>query len=391
MESMNYKSPIKVRNIEIVNQLKEFYSLSSNIDLPKDIETQVIDIAVKKIDQDKKVVEKRLLGLNKEDEFVLTSLLLGNALQVTRLSQQKITQDLDYQIPDFLVCTRVPKIVDKDGDKINRFFVEVKKLSENESDFKITQDYFNKLKKYCKTYSLPLYFAIKLELGGVGFSQWALIFSDTVENSGQIKKLKIRKDSKEEDCYLFTLKDLLSKDFSGLWMDNHLLFLSEGSVYRKVYDINKESPIHITSETGEDLGGLVEVELKNGSISEKVTFEKDKHDVRDIIFYNIAMRIARGKETIQTTNTTTEKIIEADKNYSIPLYHLVLEIYLHLRSRFGESWKEPRSDISFYLSHLTDFDYKISYFIRDIIINLHKNNIIKLIRMVPDFLMENDD
>src|SRR3972149_3349449 len=122
------KPPYAIKSIEILNQLKDFLNFSKIIELEEGIENQVRKAANEKIGQDEETIKKRLSGLSKEDEFVLVSLLLGNALQVTRLSQQKITSDSSYQIPDFLVSVRVPKILDKDQDKAQRFFVEVKKL-----------------------------------------------------------------------------------------------------------------------------------------------------------------------------------------------------------------------------------------------------------------------
>jgi hypothetical protein len=45
------------------------------------------------IGQDTNTIKNRMNGLNKEDEFLLLFLILGNILQVTRLDQKKYFTD----------------------------------------------------------------------------------------------------------------------------------------------------------------------------------------------------------------------------------------------------------------------------------------------------------
>lgn len=365
----------KIKNIELLHFLKDLKTINSQVELPEESFDCMMNHIHKLIGQSQDTIEKRLEGLNIEDEFLLYSLILGNILQVTRLDQKNYTEN-EFIIPDFLFAVKLPEMNKENLPIAQRFFVEVKKMKEGEEEFIISLKYFEKIKSYAELYSLPLYFAIKMDNK---HPAWFLVFADTFEEYGNIEKRKI--NNRFEKCFVINGVELLNYDYSGLWLSNYLVLVPSG--------------LKIDIKYGNDTS---KQKTYNDIINLKMTYENEfkealfevENKVIDSVFLKIcnylkACNIIEGgyKELIEEDD---EKIIKWQTNidFFILYYHLILTCYLYLKNEC-ERGKNPENinNIPYYLKTLSDFDNNLVMMIKYIIREMAQKNMLKPIKMIP--------
>ena len=106
---INKVNSSKLRDIALIAALKRFGVLAQAANLPSELVEKVSGELIQKIGQSKPSIENRLAGLRAEDEFLLMTLLLNNAEQITPLDQGQWVNWAKYGVPDFLMSVYVPK------------------------------------------------------------------------------------------------------------------------------------------------------------------------------------------------------------------------------------------------------------------------------------------
>lgn len=365
----------KIKNIELIHFLKDLKTINSQVDLPEESFEGIIDYIQKLIGQSPNTIEKRLEGLNKEDEFLLLSLMLGNIFQITRLDQKSYIKN-ELIIPDFLFAVKIQEQINKKTHPIvQRFFVEVKKMRKGEDEFIITLNYLKKIKSYAELYSLPLYFAIKMDND---HPAWFLVGTNTFEEYGNIEERKI--NNRLEKCFVIKGVELLNHDYSGLWLLNYLVLVPSGLKIDMKYNygISKH----------ETYGEVIKVKMQHGHDFKEALFE-DKNKVVDSTFLKICNYL---KDCNKLEGGYTE-IVEKDGNivkwqtnidFFILYYHLILTCYLHLRNSY-ERGKNPKNinNIPYYLKTFSNLDNVFVIMIKDVINEMAKKNMLEPIKMVP--------
>ncbi|AEG18267.1 hypothetical protein [Methanobacterium paludis] len=362
-----------IKNIELISTLKSLEIIEKQIETPKNVLKDFKEDIYSYIGQDSETIRKRMDGLKKEDEFLLFSLMLGNILQVTRLEQKRYIEN-KLIIPDFLFAVKMPEQVDNKKPLMAlRFFVEVKKMRKGEDEFIISLKYYEKIKAYAELYSLPLYFAIKMDNE---HPAWFLVLSESFEEYGKIQKRKV--NGRIDKCFVIKGVELLNYDYSGILLSNYLTLIPAGLKIDMEYDnISKKG-----------YGEVISVKSTYENDFKKVKFN-DKNKVLDSIFLKICNYL---KACNHIKGGYAEIIDENEKNtkwqnnidFWILHYHLILSCYLYLRNQC-EKDKNPENinNISYYLETFSKFDSTLVLMIRDIINEMEQKNMIKPIKMIP--------
>lgn len=382
-KKVNATSPKK---IEIIKGLKDLRLIKERFDLPEKPVKEIEERLLEKIGQPIETVEKRLEGLRTEDEFLLLCLVLGNIENIVPLEQKQYVNQDKYTIPDFLLNVRVPKLLAGDEKLVQRFFAETKKMGVNQKEFVISREYFNKLLRFSNIYSLPLYFAIKVNLIEYGLIQWFLVPSSVIEENSEIEERRIH-GGRRESCYIVDVLTLLREDYSCLWLSNYSVYVQKGFKVVKEYSPEPISPIQ-----SNELGYLVRVSCQLGDESKSAEFKIGAMDDRNLLFYIICRYLSRGSRTETETDELKTVVFEADNHYVIPFYHLVLSAYLHLRKEFQRVTGGPYiDDISYYLENFSILDQNIVALTKDILFELSDRKLILPIKMLPESIHEKSE
>lgn len=363
-----------IRNIELIHFWKRLELLNERMKLPSRAVQDLKECIISKIDQEPEIIEKRLKGLYEEDEFLLFSLMLGNLVQITKLDQKRYVSN-DYSIPDFLVATKIPF---RNEEEKNPLFVEAKKLPEDAEEFVTYISDFNKLNIYTQLYSIPLYFAIKINLPN--FSKWLLISADTLVQESKVEERIIR-GSRKESAYVANVLELLKHDFLDLWFSNYTVIIDKGFKIIKDY-----SKIEKSSIPAESLGFLVGVTCEFKEKHEAVVFKEGSLNGRDLLFLLVCKYLARGKEIKEKDDELTKIIYEAESKYIIPFYHVILNTYLHIKDKKQKATDELKASIAYYLESFSEDDHILIALIKDVIFEMQETGLLKLITMIPEHL-----
>lgn len=364
-----------VQNLKKIREIKTQYGFKSNAKLK--IERNILD----KLKTPEVHLRKRLRGLEMEDEFLLLLLMVAEIEQVTKLDQRQIENKEKYTVPDYLLSVILPKEMGKTEQPMaQRMFVEVKKCKENEFEFYITKQAFQKLRYYSQLYTLPLYFAIKFDTSNI--KQWFFISGKVIEKFGKQKIKKV--NNRNQDCYVISIEDILKKDMSGLWLNNHVALLSKGTVITKLYDksITKANMID------KKLGALIShsIEFKDKKIDKNLT-KKDLF-IEAGVFSTLLKKLSQGKRKQKKSDKKTEITFTADNNYFVPYYYIILETYLHLRQQFKQTLKENDSSIEYYINNFSDFDRNLLNFVKKGYYDLVNNGLLFPVKMMPNLKNE---
>lgn len=362
--------------ISDINDLKKIREIKTKHGFDTTTLFNLEKVILDKIDQPKNTIDKRLRGLEMEDEFLLLLLMVANIEQVTRLEQKRYTNSKKYTTPDFLLSVPVPKeISDDKNPQVQRMFVEVKKCKDNESEFNITLKAYNKYKNFAELYSLPLYFAIKFNSDYC--KQWFLIPSEVMEKFS-IKTKKVIY-GREQDCFSIDITEILKKDFFGLWLNNHTILLKKGTVITRTYD---KSAVR-SNIFANNIGTLIKHKIEyNNKTVERDLLRKEGF-LESFIFSTILRQLSHGKKKTKKDKDVTTIIFMADNNYFISYYNIILESYLYLRPQFKEKFKETDDTPEFYINNFSDFDKSLMAHIKNVYYELVNTNIIQPCTFMP--------
>jgi len=366
----------KISNIELVHFLKELKTVNSQADLPEASYDGIVNYIHELIGQSSDTIRKRIGGLNKEDEFLLYSLLLGNILQVTRLDQKNYNNN-KIIIPDFLFAVKVPEEMNnKNQPMAQRFFVEVKKMRKGEDEFVISLKYLKKIKSYSELYGLPLYFAIKMDNT---HPVWFLVFADIFEEHGKIEDRKI--NNRFEKCFVITGVKLLKYDYSGLWLSNYLLIVPSGLKIDTAF--NKD----VSNKKIDD--EIINVKMRYGEKFKEGLFEE--HEVvLDSIFLKICNYLKSCNNIegcYQVQIEENGKIIKWETKIDFYIFysHLILTCYLYIKNELEKDKSLNNfNNIPYYLKTFSDFDNTIVMIIKSIINDIAQKEMLKPITNVPN-------
>jgi len=366
-----------ITTIELLNFLKQLRLLNERIDLPVNSYNEIEKAILDEIGQSKETITKRLEGLKAEDEFLLMCIVLGSMDNVIPLPQKKYL-DKEYTIPDFLISIKKDKELNNLINNHDTILVETKKMRENEKEYVISMNYMDKLKEYAQILNYPLFFAIKANLVEYNFFQWMLVPSTFIENKGIIKKTKIH-GGRNEKCYVIDVLDLLTNDHSGLWFYNYSIMLQKGTQYIRNYTKNKKTCLR-----DEKLGYITKISLKRGDYSKIAEFSESIDDNRNLVFYELCGFLCSGTVKEIKGDDSSSVVVEADYNYYIPFYHILVKTYLEIRKDFYMAVDGIEiDDISYYIENFSIMDQNIVAYIKDIMFELEKLNIVMIIRVMP--------
>ena len=375
MEKRDNKA--KIRRIELLGAIKYMRELGQTSSIPRQLIDKVTDKIGREIGQTQPVIEKRLAGLEAEDEFFLMALLLGNVEQITPLGQGQRVNWKKYAIPDFLMSVHIPKqFTNAKGPLLlQRFLVEVKSQSASSNDLILPVEQFSKLTKYGGLYTLPVYFAIKMRYQGS--FQWFLISSVTLAQTSTRLKAGVR--GKQEDCFSVRLVDMLKEDFSGLWLSNHSIIIPAGTKFRSIYSDSSDSPVT------DPYGRLAKLEVTRGNTSKVIELHPGL-GIETIIAIEGIQRLRVGVKKLVQTQEGKEVTYESDVDYSIPLFSLMAQTYFFLREKFEphiSSRPVSNPTARYFLDVFSEFDRSLAAGIRNMIGELSRDGLIVPIRMVP--------
>lgn len=371
----------KNKRVEMLKAINKLDSYGKSFRIPPEKILPLRGDLAAKISKDPTAIEKRLNGLRKEDEFHLISLILGNVEQITKL-EQKDELENDFQIPDFLAAVKVPKQISARENMLQRFFVEVKKNPDGQFEFFVSKSYYKKLRMYCDVYTLPLYFAVKMNSDKHNFSQWFLIPGKAIEEKSKVEKRKIH-GSKFDDCYVLAFNDLIQNNFFSLWMNNHLVYLLEGFTITKTYNPNGQGSIYEPR-----LGKLEKIECSFKDKKKNLIYSK-KTEPRDILFFVVLKKMATGKETKTKESGRTKITYTTDGNYIKNFYHIVLSAYLDFRERMKPVLSESfETDITYFLDEFNKFDLSVVNLIKDIIFEMENIGLVMPVKDLPKELFD---
>jgi hypothetical protein len=362
----------QIQDLKTIREIKTKYGLSPRrkIELEKKIS--------EKITTPKQHLSKRLKGLEKEDEFLLILYLFADMEQITRLEQKQVVNKKKYTIPDFLIGVHVPKVMNKSGPSLcQRMFVEVKKCRENSSDFVITKSAYQKLRYYSDLYApIPLYFAIKFDMPTI--KQWFFVSGKTIEKLSQTTKRKV--NNKMEECHVIDVANLAKYDLSGMWLNNYQCLLTNGTKVTKTYDSSIKKPKILEKKLGALISHKIELKDKNFEIKiNEVDF------IEAMLYSSILKILSQGKVKRTKTEVITTIQYICDNNYFIPYYHILLDVYLHIRRQFKSIRNETDDSPEFYINNFEDFDRSIVNGIKNCFFKLVDLGFILPIRMMPNF------
>lgn len=366
----------KIKNIELIHFLKDLKAIKNRVGLPEESFENIVKHIHEIIGQTSETIENRLEGLSKEDEFLLISLILGNTEQITRLDQ-KVHIKTDYVIPDFLFAVKVPEsVINTEIPLAQRFFIEVKKITDESQEFIITLEYLNKIENYSKLYNLPLYFAIKVNLSTL--SQWFLVSSNILKEKSKIENRKIFNRKKKQNCFVFDILDMIKYNYLSLWLSDYSIGIQEGFKINKTYTNNQKGYIH-----EKNLGTLISVEATVNKIHKKVFLREA--DLRNALFLYVCKNLSEGQVKSYKTKNNIIISYQADQNYLIPFYHVILKTWLYMKNQIQKREGIPETnDIPYHLNTFSDIDYQIIFLIKDILSEMSNEDLITLIKLIPN-------
>lgn len=360
-----------IQNLKKIRDIKTQYNYSPTEDL--EVEKSIL----KKINSSEESLNKRLKGLEVEDEFLLLLLMVANLEQVTRLEQERFVNIDKYTIPDYLLSIIAPKEVSKDKTpQAQRMFVEVKKCKEESHEFVITKKAYQKLRYYSQLYTLPLYFAIKFDTKII--KQWFFISGKIIEDFGKTEKRKIH--NRIQECFVLDIGEIVKKDMSSLWLNNHMALLPKNSIVTKNYKKNvKNGNIYREKE-----GALVSHGVSNG---ENKLFENlvgKNLKIEKMCFSTILKHLSQGNKKVTKNKDETKIEFITKDNYFIPFYHIILNSYLELRKQFKIVNNEVDDSIGYYINNFKDFDRNLISYLKQEYYKISDKKLLLLVRMMPN-------
>jgi len=367
----------KVTSIELLNSLKQLRLLNERINLPVEAFNVIEKAILNEIDQSEEIIERRLAGLKAEDDFLLMCMVLGTMDNIIPLPQKKYL-DKEYTIPDFLISIK------KENEENNiknyeTILVETKKMKENQKEYAVSLNYMEKLKEYALMMDRPLFFAIKANLVDINFLPWMLIPSTFIEEKGKIKKIRLH-GGRNEKCFVIDVLEMFSNDYSGLWFHNYNIMVPKGYQY-----IRKYSKSVKTFMMRDNFGYITNIMVKNGNFIKTAHYGEHIEDNRDLVFYELCGFLGNGPEKIIEEGDVTTSIVEMEHSYLISYYHLIIQTYLRLRKEFYSAVDGiALDDLSYYIDNFSIVDQNIVNYIKDILFELEKLNLIMIIRMIPN-------
>lgn len=356
-----------IRKIEWISLLKDLEIKNKEMKMPEKDYNNIKSHIHSIIGQDKETIQNRINGLNKEDEFLLLFLILGDLLQVTRLDQKKYVKN-HFVIPDFVfTINNSNQLINKKPQMPQKFIVEVKKMKKGEDEFIITLEYYKKIKSYAELYELPLYFAIKMDNG---YPAWFLVLANTFKDHGKIEKRKV--NNRNQECYVIDGVELLNYDCLGLLFLINLVLVTSGLTIETRYDNVK---LNYKNRKA------INLKIKSGNEVKESSFEEE-----NIVEGTIILKICNYLKNCNTIkNGYQETIIDSKNsilwqneiNFYILFHHLVLTLYLYLRDQCEmDTIKNNVDSIPYYLETFSDLDRGISNLIKYIIYDMFKKNIL---------------
>ncbi len=367
----------KVTSIELLNSLKQLRMLNERINLPVEAFNAIENAILNEIGQSEEIIEGRLAGLKAEDEFLLMCMVLGTMDNVIPLPQKNYL-DKEYAIPDFLISIKKENI-ENNVEDYETILVETKKMKENQKEYVVSLKYMERLKEYARMMKRPLFFAIKADLVDYNFLQWMLIPSSFIEDRGTIKKTRLH-GGRNEECFVIDVLEMFTNDYSGLWFHNYNIMVPKGYQY-----IRKYSKSEKTFLMRDNFGYIKKITVKFGNFTKTIDFGEHMEENRDIVFYELCGFLGTGTAKIIEEDDSTTSIVEMEHHYMIPYYHLLIHTYLKLRKDFYTAVDGiTPDDISYYIDNFSVMDQNIITYIKDILFELEKLNIIMIIRMMPN-------
>jgi len=333
-----------------LQDLKELNRIKQNLNIDED--TIIDQTLVSKINNNPLQIENRLKGLEKEDEFGLY-LLTTNIEQMVILKQQKQFVNKErYIIPDFLVSFRLK-------DKAQRMFIEVK--STKSKKFTISEYDYKRLRNFCELYSLPLYFAIYID--DIIINQFSLISGKLlIEKSIQ---QETKHNNRKQICYTINWNDLLKLDCSGLWMENLVIVIKNGTEISHIYDKTKKMECY-----NQKYGGLIELKIKNKDTKKQIIMNNKIEPLIYHIILNILSTKLAKKQIISNDNITETKYIYED-NVLIPFNTFILNAFIY----FKNLPKENEFSKTYLLDNFNETDYNLilhlKYYTSELVRNKH--------------------
>ena len=383
-EPNELRTPFDPPDIELIKSLKKLDEIQSTTNIPLTKFQELKDLITKQIKRPLKHIEPSLQGLKLEDEFKLILLLISDLEQLTPLEQRQLVKRKKYITPDFLVRINLPKDVSEKVKTVKMsFYLEVKKVQKDSMDFNIPLKEFNKLTEYSISYNLPLYFALKFDNE---FSNWwYLIPGSVLKSHSSIKKMKIK--NRKQMVYSLPLGKVVKADFSGMFLNNYTVMLPEGVKISKKYNtkLKKEEGIKYHPERG--------IQTSHSIMNDTNTLTLDLLNNDDNAFDLIVqssvletLRLGTPEENVR--DNYIEVVHTIENTTFFPYYLIVLDIFSHIRSRFRSLFKEEGQSNTYYTTRYSQVEINLSNTIQNEIFNLEKEGFIRIIRMMPDFLIK---
>lgn len=377
-----------IKNIELLKLGKQLTRIKNVANIPNEIIDPVI-VYIKKMNTRRpEDIVRSQDGLNKEDEFLLLALLVASTESIIPLDGKQYVNQDKYTIPDFLASVKIPKSISRSEGKLaQRFFIEVKKASAGSMEFFLPEKEYIKLRNFATLYSLPLYFAIKFD-ANAALKHWCLIPGKVIEARSIKKEKKIK--GQFQKCYSLEIGEAIKEDCSGLWLDNFTIVLNKGTIITKEFD--RSATATLLSE--EQYGGLIKHTIKNAECEYIVNLqssdskkEETEEQLKNIIRSTLLKKLARGQMQVIENGSKTITSYEADENYFISYYSIIMGSFLHLRPQFGKILGDQDDSISYYVDVFSENDLKLSGWLKSIFDELIDKKVVLAVRMMPNIIM----
>lgn len=266
-------------------------------------------------------------GLEKEDEFVLISLLLGRCVNIQKFGQPKYASRSDSIVPD-LIATYKKDFDTTSDDEANQItmFLEVKRC--HSRTWRISRKDFDRRLNYARQYRARLFFAIDFTC--LGLNSWTLFSTDYVRMSGH--KIRV---TQVPDSVL----DIILGNYT-VYFDSFEL--------EKVYTKGVKSSV-----THPEFGGLERV---------NILYENNKHEILvgskpDPAYLVLYALNSTQKEELRGRTTVVKRSYH---NQIIPLYNILLaairilnqaDSHLVLRNYLKESVPGGKMVVDYHYGH----------------------------------------
>jgi len=361
-----------IQNYKRLREIKTQYGIS-----PGEM-TKIDRKILEKLDIQSDCLDKRLCGLEIEDEFFLIILAISNVEQITKLHQNQIVNHEKYTVPDYLLAVDLPDYLNEgDVPKAQRMFVEVKKCKENAKEFVFTINAYQKLRNYGLLYSLPLFFAVKLDIES--YKEWFFISGKTLEKLGKKEVRKI--NNREQECFVLAINELGKTDTSCLWLKNNITFIKLGTIIEKSYDTDREGVFM----NDKDYGALVSYTIRYDHKICSMDLTNKETVVEAVAFSTMIDFLSQGAKKVSQEGMKTQVTYVADANYLTPYYRLILDTYLELRRVFRPEIKEADNSIEYYVHSFSEFDYNLILYAKKAYNDLVNAGVIHPVQMMPDY------